>query len=77
MTGINRDIYMKEVVKNCPCYCHVDGSCSDSLFRCTDITSCTMKRIVSECLLYKENTNTGNEAWLLANVVLLELGVEE
>lgn len=63
-------------VRCCPAYME-SGKCRDSYFVCSDIALCTTKRIIMECMSAKESNNTGNEAWLLANIILSELGVKE
>lgn len=64
------------MVKGCPAYME-SGKCRDSYFNCSDIALCTTKQIVIECLSVTESNNTGNEAWLLASIILSELGVKE
>ena len=65
-----------DIVKGCPAYME-SGKCRDSYFVCSDIALCITKRIVIECMSAKESNNTGNEAWLLANMILSELEVKE
>ena len=61
------------VVEGCPSYEPSSGNCLISNFKCSDISLCAIKRIVMECLSCKESNHTGNEAWLLANIILQEL----
>ena len=63
------------MVRGCPAYMEF-GKCRDSYFDCSDITLCTQQSVI-ECMNAKESNNTGNEAWLLANMILSELGVKE
>lgn len=65
-------------IKGCPAYEHYEfssGTCRISRFKCSEISMCTTKRIIMECVSCIESNNTGNEAWLLADTILQELMV--
>jgi hypothetical protein len=68
---------MPYVIRNCPAR-YLSGVCADRpLTFCEEYDNCPIKQIVELCKQYKEDYNTTNEGWLLANNITNLLYIQE